>query len=108
MGRQCLPKHYKEKETTMIFLAEMTDMYDGELNYRWRRSKRVEVPDNATDRSITIAVKKALDISGVRSDVLYDTGEEKTYKIRNKNIAFFWVLITEAQDKANMEYDYYN
>ena len=50
----------------MKMKIEMTDTYGGEANYSWVTRKDVEFKENATDRQIVMAAKKALNITGVK------------------------------------------
>lgn len=46
--------------------CEHTDTFGGEANYSWVRRADIELPDNASDRSIVMAAKKALGLTGTR------------------------------------------
>lgn len=48
------------------FDVEYTDTFGGEANYSWAKRRIISVPENATDRSVVIAAKKALGLTGVR------------------------------------------
>ncbi len=48
------------------FDCELTDLYCGEANYSWVRRVTIETPDNASRRSIVMAAKRALGLTGVK------------------------------------------
>ena len=50
----------------MTFQCELTDTFGGEANYSWVNRADIELADNATQRSIVIAAKKALGLTGTR------------------------------------------
>jgi hypothetical protein len=50
----------------MRYHVEYTDTFGGEANYSWVRRAIIELPDDATDRSIVIKAKAALGITGVK------------------------------------------
>lgn len=47
------------------FDCEITDTFGGQANYSWVRRATFELPDNCSDRSVVIAAKAALGITGV-------------------------------------------
>lgn len=47
---------------------EHTDTFGGEANYSWVNRGSIDLPDNASDLSISRAVKKVLGMSGVKCD----------------------------------------
>lgn len=59
--------HWIEREDRhTIVYVEHTDTFGGEANYSWATRKTLELPMFSSDRSIILAAKKALGISGVR------------------------------------------
>ncbi len=50
----------------LTFQAELTDTFGGEANYSWVRRETFDVPVGASDRSVVIAAKKALGLTGCR------------------------------------------
>jgi hypothetical protein len=50
----------------MTLACEYTDSFAGEANYSWVRRAEVTVPADASDRSIVIAGKAALGLTGAR------------------------------------------
>lgn len=59
--------------------CEHTDTFGGEANYSWVRRADIELPDDASDRSIVIAAKKALGLTGTRCRT-YNHGD--TWELR--------------------------
>lgn len=49
----------------MIINVELTDTFGGEANYAWVRRASAAVADDASDRAIVRAAKKALGLSGI-------------------------------------------
>jgi hypothetical protein len=50
----------------LTYTAELTDTFGGEANYSWVQRKTFDVPVGASDRSVVIAAKKALGLTGCR------------------------------------------
>jgi hypothetical protein len=53
-------------EPPLTFSAELTDTSGGQANYSWVRRETFSVPAAASDRSVVIAAKKALGLTGCR------------------------------------------
>jgi hypothetical protein len=53
-------------EPLQTFKAELTDTFGGEANYSWVRRETFQVPAGATDRSIVLAAKRVLGLTGCR------------------------------------------
>ena len=51
--------------TKIKYDCEHTDTFGGEANYSWVRRATIELPENASDRSIVLAAKKALEMTGL-------------------------------------------
>lgn len=50
----------------LTYTAELTDTFGGEANYSWVRRETFDVPAGASDRSVVIAAKEALGLTGCR------------------------------------------
>jgi hypothetical protein len=50
----------------LTYTAELTDTFGGEANYSWVRRETFSVPVGASYRSVVIAAKKALGLTGCR------------------------------------------
>lgn len=48
------------------FSVEYTDTFGGEANYCWCNRETITLPNNATDRQIMRAAKRAMGLSNVR------------------------------------------
>ena len=48
------------------FDCVLTDTYGGQPNYGWVRRETVTLPDQATNRSVIMAAKAALGLTGLR------------------------------------------
>lgn len=53
----------------MKFDCELTDTFGGEANYSWVKRAIVEVPEKASRRTIILAAKAALGLTGMRCEV---------------------------------------
>jgi hypothetical protein len=53
-------------EPPLTYSAELTDTFGGQANYSWVRRETFDVPAGASDRSVVIAAKKALGLTGCR------------------------------------------
>lgn len=58
----------------MKIKCELTDTFGGEANYSWVKREEIELPENASGRSIILAIKKALGLTGTPC-VKYDHGD---------------------------------
>ena len=59
-------KTFNRPGNMVAWTAELTDTFAGEANYSWVQRETVELPGDATDRQIALAVKAALGLTGVR------------------------------------------
>ncbi len=74
MSRSLTNRKGDHMTDTIKFDCELTDTFSGEANYSWVRRATIEVPKGATHRSIVIAGKRALNLTGVRC-VTDDAGD---------------------------------
>lgn len=59
--------------------CEYTDTFGGDANYSWVRRAVIELPQDASERTIAHRIKKALGISGVRCKT-YSHGDSWEYR----------------------------
>lgn len=80
---------------TATFAVEYTDTMAGEANYSWVERKKITLPADATDRSVVIAAKKALGLTGIKCD-MDNAGDTITLRPRNSNTIVF--ITFEGED----------
>jgi hypothetical protein len=66
----------------------ITDTFGGEANYGWVNRYGFELPNEASQRTITYYAKKAAGMTNVKADT-YDYGESLTIKPRGYNQVIF-------------------
>jgi hypothetical protein len=65
-----------------------TDTFGGEANYGWVNRYGFDLPNDASQRTITYYAKKAAGMTNVKADT-YDYGESLTIKPRGYNQVIF-------------------
>lgn len=50
----------------MLYNIEHTDTFAGQANYSWCNRETINVPDNCSDRSLVMAAKSAMGLTGTR------------------------------------------
>lgn len=66
----------------------VTDTFGGEPNYGWVSRYGFDLPNEASQRTITYYAKKAAGMTSVKADT-YDYGESLTIKPRGYNQVIF-------------------
>ena len=54
-------------EKQIKFSLELTDTFGGEPNYAWVRRGEITLPEDATERQIVRAAKRAFGLTGLRA-----------------------------------------
>ena len=76
---------------------EVTDTFGGEANYAWVERYTFETAEDASDRSIVIAAKKAAGMTGVKCDT-ESFGDMIQLDVRGACIRAFITYLDDAGD----------